>query len=163
MWLWWVTCTLIDYRTQSNLTTCIATSFSYTRPVFITRNFSQLVTSLWLDLEPVSEGQQKCAMDDIPDSGWWLVVHSAVQCSYSWDVCWSILFFCHDYYARYLQRAKLMWMTSLCKSFCEILALNYAPGAYLNAQCFRSISKYAPGAVYIQIMLLEHIELKILP
>ena len=82
--------------------------------------------------------------------------------------------------------------------FCEILALNYAPGAgapgtaapgawiiwsnnlskyapgaYLNAQCSRSISKmhnaqgglskYAPRAVYIQIMLLEHIELTILP
>ena len=25
------------------------------------------------------------------------------------------------------------------------------------------MSKYAPGAVYIQIMLLEHIELRILP
>ena len=32
-----------------------------------------------------------------------------------------------------------------------------------NAQCSRSMSKYAPGAVYIQIMLLEHIELRILP
>ena len=31
-----------------------------------------------------------------------------------------------------------------------------------NAQCSRSMSKYAPGAVYIQIMLLEHIELGIL-
>ena len=25
------------------------------------------------------------------------------------------------------------------------------------------MSKYAPGAVYVQLMLLEHIELKILP
>ena len=32
-----------------------------------------------------------------------------------------------------------------------------------NAQCSRSMFKYAPGAVYIQIMLLEHIELRILP
>ena len=79
------------------------------------------------------------------------------------------------------------------KDFCEILALNYAPeaaalgawiiwsnilsqicsldapGAYnkyaiqKNAQCSRSMSKYAPRAVCIQIMLLEHIELRILP
>ena len=34
---------------------------------------------------------------------------------------------------------------------------------YLNAQCFRSMSKYAPGAVYIAIMVLKHIELRILP
>ena len=57
----------------------------------------------------------------------------------------------------------------------------YAPGAYSkcsmlqehlanmlqehiqNAQCSRSMFKYAPGAVYIQIMLLEHIELRIVP
>ena len=32
--------------------------------------------------------------------------------------------------------------------------MHNAPGACLN---------YAPGAVYIQIMLLEHIELRILP
>ena len=30
-----------------------------------------------------------------------------------------------------------------------------------NAQCSRSMFKYAPGAVYIQIMLMEHIELRI--
>ena len=32
-----------------------------------------------------------------------------------------------------------------------------------NAQCSRSMFKYTPGAVYIQIMLLDHIELRILP
>ena len=32
-----------------------------------------------------------------------------------------------------------------------------------NAQCSRSMFKYASGAVYIQIILLEHIELRILP
>ena len=32
-----------------------------------------------------------------------------------------------------------------------------------NVQCSRSMFKYAPGAVYFQIMLLEHIELRILP
>ena len=48
--------------------------------------------------------------------------------------------------------------------------MHNAPGACLNmllehiqnAQCSRSMSKYAPGAVYIQIMLLERIELRIL-
>ena len=35
--------------------------------------------------------------------------------------------------------------------------MHNAPGAYLNAQCTRSMS------VYIQIMLLEHIKLRILP
>ena len=33
----------------------------------------------------------------------------------------------------------------------------------LNAQYSRSMSKYAPGAVYVQIVFLEHIELRILP
>ena len=32
-----------------------------------------------------------------------------------------------------------------------------------NAQYSRSMFKYAPGAVYIHIMLLEHIELRIVP
>ena len=32
-----------------------------------------------------------------------------------------------------------------------------------NAQCSRSMSKYAPGAVDIQTMLLEHIKLRIIP
>ena len=32
-----------------------------------------------------------------------------------------------------------------------------------RAQCSRSMSKYAPGAVYIQIMFLEHMELRISP
>ena len=32
-----------------------------------------------------------------------------------------------------------------------------------NAQCSESISKYAPGAVYIEIKLLAHIQLRILP
>ena len=56
--------------------------------------------------------------------------------------------------------------------------MHYAPGAYSNmlqehkanvlqehtsnAQCSRSMSRYASGAVYVQIMLLEHIELRIL-
>ena len=49
--------------------------------------------------------------------------------------------------------------------------MHNAPGPYIanmlqehmsNAQCSRSMSKYAPGAVYVQIMLLEHIELRIL-
>ena len=32
-----------------------------------------------------------------------------------------------------------------------------------NKYTYLSMSKYAPGAVYIQIMVLEHIELRILP
>ena len=41
--------------------------------------------------------------------------------------------------------------------------IKYDPGAYmLKVQCSRNMSKYAPGAVYVQIMLLEHIELRIL-
>ena len=39
----------------------------------------------------------------------------------------------------------------------------YAQGVYFKCTMLREHVKYAPGAVYIQILLLEHIELRILP
>ena len=40
---------------------------------------------------------------------------------------------------------------------------NMLPEAYLKYKMLQEPVLYAPGAVYIQIMLLEHIELRILP
>ena len=52
---------------------------------------------------------------------------------------------CHKLYKEFALMSHKFEYRTPHQRFCKILALNYAPGAYLNTQCSRSISKYVPG------------------